>query len=268
MKAGNEASTEAPGGGGPPARVAVGGIPTTRLTAVELARLMVGDCLAPDRETRPPRLVFSTNGHAISLAGTDQDFVAAMAEADIVHADGMSVVFASRLLSARPLPERVATTDFFHDAARAAAENGLKFYFLGGREEINAAAYDEARRLYPDVRWVGRHHGYFAGGEEAALCAAIRAAKPDVLWVGLGRPKQESFAARRREDLRGVAWIKTCGGLYDFLAGSVKRAPAWMQRAGLEWTWRLAQEPGRLAGRYAITNVHALWRMFVHRRNP
>jgi N-acetylglucosaminyldiphosphoundecaprenol N-acetyl-beta-D-mannosaminyltransferase len=248
-------------------RVTIGGLPTIRVTSPELARMMVRDCLGSRAAKQPPKLVFSSNGQSVSLAGRNPEFRELMLKADIVHADGMSVVFASRLLSGKPLPERIATTDFFHAAAKAGEEDGLRFYFLGGREEVNAEAYARAQTLYTGIEWVGRHHGFFEADEEHALCMEITAAKPDVLWVALGRPKQEIFSVLHRERLAGVGWIKTCGGLFDFLAGVNRRAPEWMQRAGLEWAWRLMHEPRRLFRRYASTNLHAVWRLALYSRS-
>ncbi|MGE5765666.1 MAG: WecB/TagA/CpsF family glycosyltransferase, partial [Bacteroidota bacterium] len=182
---------------------------------------------------------------------------------DMIHADGMSVVLSSRLLTQTPLPERVATTDFFHDAARAAQAVGARFFLLGGTESENSDACAAARRLYPRLTIAGRHHGYFADTESERICEAVVAAETDVLWVALGKPRQERWSLENRERLRGVAWIKTCGGLYAFLAGHSRRAPRWMQRAGLEWAFRAMQEPSRLGWRYLVTNPHALWRILV-----
>ena len=244
--------------------VIIGGLPTARLTASELAHIMVHDCTGARQKAQGPKLVFSSNGQSISLAGSSADFSDAMKLADIIHADGMSIVITSRLLCRKALPERIATTDFFHVAAKSAEMNGLSFYFLGGKEDVNAKACTRAKQLYPKIRWAGNHHGYFEKHEVEALCEKIRAAKPDVLWVGLGRPEQEIFAAHNRGKLVGIGWIKTCGGLFDFLAGEKKRAPEWMQLTGLEWIWRIIQEPRRLLGRYVFTNLHALWRLFLY----
>jgi N-acetylglucosaminyldiphosphoundecaprenol N-acetyl-beta-D-mannosaminyltransferase len=244
--------------------VRVANLDTAVMTRRELAQLMVEDCLERRTSDLPPRLVFSSNGQGISLAGLDASFARVMGEADIVHADGMSAVFASRLLCATPLPERVATTDFFHDAAKAACAAGLRFFFLGASEAQNAAAVAAIARLYPDLAIAGRYHGYFGDEEDEALCARIRASGADVLWVAMGKPRQENWAVQNRDRLRGVGWIKTCGGLYSFLAGDARRAPAWMQKAGFEWLHRFAQEPGRLGPRYVLTNAHALWRLARH----
>lgn len=241
------------------ARVRLGGLDVARVTGGELARIMVRDCLAA-RGGRGglPKLVFSCNGQGVALAARDEVFRRVMEEADIIHADGMSAVLASRLTPA-PLPERVATTDFFHDAARAAVEADLAFFILGGTQEANASACAAIRRCYPSLRIAGRAHGYRPPSEDEQLCERIRASGADVVWVGLGKPRQELWCARNRERLRGVGWLKTCGGLYAFLTGNVPRAPGWMRRAGLEWLYRTWKEPRRLGLRYLTTNPLAFY---------
>jgi exopolysaccharide biosynthesis WecB/TagA/CpsF family protein len=241
------------------ATVVVGGLPTAVLTRAELAGIMVRDCQAKRAgNAAPPRLVFSSNGQGVVLTAKDPAFAKAMAEADIIHADGMSVVFASRLLTSHPLPERIATTDFIFDACDAAERNGLSFYFLGGREEDNERAVAWVKSRYPRLKVAGRHHGYYAEADEERIIADIEAAKPDVLWLGLGKPRQEFTAVKLKARLRSVGWIKTCGGLFDYYSGRSRRAPGWMQRAGLEWLFRALQEP-RLGKRYLTTNLSALY---------
>lgn len=242
-------------------RVYLGGIDTGCLTRSELAEILVDDCLDRRGRRLSPRLVFSSNGQGIALAGSDLRFADALDHADLVHADGMSVVMASKFVAEQPLPERVPTTDFFHDAAKAGQSRRLRFFMLGGREEINKKAFDLVRQKYPDIEWVGRHHGFFSIDDEKKICADIVAAKTDVLWLALGRPHQEYFAIRNRDNLAGVGWIKTCGGLFDFIAGVNKRAPRWMQRICMEWFWRMMQEPRRLMWRYTKTNLQAIWRL-------
>lgn len=248
--------------------VRIGGFDTVVATRVALAERMIADVLAARRTPSClPKLVFSSNGQGISLAATDRRFAEAMAQADVIHADGMSVVMSSRLLTRSPLPERVATTDFFHDAARAAQAAGARFFLLGGKESENVDACAAARRLYPHLIIAGRHHGYFADNESERICEAVVAAETDVLWVALGKPRQELWSLENRERLQGVTWIKTCGGLYAFLAGHSQRAPLWVQRTGLEWAFRAMQEPSRLGWRYLMTNPHALWRILIDSRN-
>jgi exopolysaccharide biosynthesis WecB/TagA/CpsF family protein len=242
--------------------VTVGGFRTLRVTRDELAGLMVRDCIASRAApSNLPKLVFSSNGQGISLAGTDAAFADAMSRADIVHADGMSVVIASRLLTNRPLPERICTTDFFHDAAPVAVTAGLSFFLLGGSESQNKAATEAIQTQYPQLRIAGRHHGFIDEQADERLCAEIVASRADVVWVALGKPRQEFWSVRNRHRLAGVGWVKTCGGLFSYITNEVSRAPAWMQNSGLEWLYRTMQEPTRLTWRYLLTNPHSLYRM-------
>ena len=111
-----------------------------------------------------------------------------------------------------------------------------------------------------DLKIAGYNSGYLRrDGDEERIIADINHAQPDILWLGLGAPAEQSFAARNRDKLHGVGLIKTSGGLFDFVSGRNTRAPAWMQRLGLEWAYRIYLEPRRLAGRYLMTNPHAIF---------
>ena len=254
-----------------PARpqVLVGGIPVVRYSRTGLAEAMVADWERQKARsfTEPPRAVLSANGHSISMFARDPGFRALIDAADMVHADGMSVVTASRLLAPPGIPERCATTDFFHDAAEKAAASGMSFYLLGASAEVIEQAVAVIRRQYPSLALAGYRDGFFTDADLDAVVTEILAVRPDVLWVGVGRPRQERLAIELRDRLTGVTWIKTCGGLFDFLSGRASRAPDWMQRFGLEWLYRMGREPRRLFWRYAVTNPHAIYRMLVATRS-
>ena len=142
--------------------VLIGGIKTACLSRAELTRMMLADCFAARAVENPkPKLVFAVNGHAIALAAQDEAFRRTFESADIIHADGQAAVFASRLLTGTPIPERSATTDVIHDAAAAAAEHGLRFFLLGATEEANHKAAQALAKTYPGLQVVGRRHGYF-----------------------------------------------------------------------------------------------------------
>lgn len=238
-------------------RVIVGGLRTACVSRRQLGGLMVGDCLAARGGRRPPRLVFASNGHAIALAAVNAEFRRQLAQADLIHADGTPVVFASRLLTGTPVPERSATTDFIFDAAAAAARHGLKFFLLGSTEAVNARCAENLNTAYPGVEIAGRRNGYFSVEEEAQICDEINRSGADVLWVGLGVPLEYEFCLRNKARLR-VGWIVTCGGCFNFAAGDYARAPQWMQKAGFEWLYRLWREPKRLFWRYLVTNPIAV----------
>src|SRR6202012_3380946 len=127
-------------------------------------------------------------GHAVAMAGTDAKFRNTVQKADIIHADGAPVVFASKVLTDAPIPERSATTDFLHDAAKMAEAHGLTFYLLGATEAVNSACAERLHRDYPNLKIAGRRDGYFEPEEEGALIDEINASGADVLWVGLGVP--------------------------------------------------------------------------------
>lgn len=248
--------------------VRVGGLPITALTRKDWATSIVAEALARRQgERRPPLYLTSANGNVISRYARDPQFRDLVDSADAIDADGQSVVIASKLLTRTPIPERAATTDTFHDVARAGASLGLRIYLLGGREDINAAAAAKVLQANPGLIVAGRRNGYFAMSEEDQIIAAINAAAPDVLWVGLGIPQEQAFVVRHRARLTGVGVVKTCGGLFDFVAGKNPRAPQWMQDYALEWAYRLYQEPRRLLWRYVTTNIHSIILMLSRTRD-
>ena len=240
----------------------VGGIKTACVTRAQLANLMVNDCFSARRNTLAPKLVFASNGHAIALVGTEAKFRDAFEAADIVHADGQPVVLASRLLAHAAVPERSATTDFIHDAAKAAQAYGLKIFLLGATEEVNAHCAEILRFRYPDLKIAGRRNGYFSRDDEAAVCEEINRSGADIVFVGLGVPLEYDFSVRNKHRLR-AGWLVTCGGCFNFVTGAYKRAPDWMQKYSLEWLFRLVREPRRLFWRYAVTNPLALFFMLT-----
>lgn len=239
--------------------VMVGGIKTACLSRNALARMMLADCFAA-RETdgTPPKLIFASNGHTMALAAKNIEFRRTFESADLIHADSQAAVFASHLLTRTPIPQRSATTDFIHDAAKAAAEQDLRFFLLGGTEEANEKAAHILAQTYPGLKIAGRRHGYFSRLDEDDICDEINLARPDVIWVGLSAPLEYEFAVRNRSRLK-AGWLVTCGGCFNFVTGAYARAPRWMQTAGLEWLHRIWREPRRLFWRYATTNPVAIF---------
>lgn len=243
--------------------VMVGGLRTARLSRRDMMTMMVAECAAARGDNRAlPKLIFTANGHSIALAATDAKFRSILDEADMIHADGQPVVLASRWLTHTPVPERTATTDFFHDGAIAASAHDLSFYLLGATEDVNAACAEIMQQRHPRLRIAGRRNGYFSKSEEAAICEDINASGADIVWVGLGVPFEQEFCVRNKHRLR-AGWLVTAGGCFNFVTGHYARAPEWMQRAGLEWLYRLWREPKRLWLRYAITNPVALAMMLM-----
>lgn len=245
-------------------RVVVGGIPVSPLSRAQWCDRLLADWRERSRQPGSPKVLTTVNGQVMSLFGRNAEYRDALLAADGVAADGMSVVNASAKYAKSRLPERVATTDWFHDAAAMAQEHGLSFYIIGSSPETNLNAVAEIQRLYPRLIIAGHRDGYFADGDIPQIARDVEAAGTDVLWLGIGNPRQLLVAFKLKPLLSRVTWIRTCGGLLDHLSGTHKRAPAFLQQHGLEWAWRMALEPRRLFWRYLTTNIHAMYRMRAH----
>jgi N-acetylglucosaminyldiphosphoundecaprenol N-acetyl-beta-D-mannosaminyltransferase len=169
----------------------------------------------------------------------------------------MSVVWALRG-SGQPVPERVAGIDLMDRLLAAAAEHRLSVYLLGARREVVEALEKKSRVRYPGVEIAGFHDGYFGPQDHQAIVEEIRASGAHILFVGMPSPFKETWCERHRERL-DVPVIIGVGGSFDVLAGYIKRAPRWVQSAGLEWSWRLLMEPRKLWRRYLTTNSEFVW---------
>lgn len=179
-------------------------------------------------------------------------------ECDLVSADGMPVVWASRLLG-KPLKERVAGIDLFEALMRRAADKGWRVFLLGARAEVTGAVADIYRRRYPGLALAGWRDGYWQGEEEEAQVArTVADSRADLLFVAISSPKKEHFLGKYQAAMR-VPFAMGVGGTFDVAAGRVRRAPPWMQRAGLEWFWRFLQEPRRMFRRYFINDMAFVW---------
>ena len=185
---------------------------------------------------------------------------------DLILADGLPVVWASHLLGRR-LPERVAGIDLMVQMLRRGEQDGHRVYCLGATENVVTAAVERITGDYPRVRVVGYRHGYFTRQEEPTIVRQIAHAKPDIVLVGISSPKKEEFLARWGDYL-GAPVCHGVGGSFDVLAGKVRRAPLAWQRLGLEWLYRVKQEPRRLWRRYLVTNsmfcAMVLWELVRH----
>jgi len=242
--------------------VCIGGVDVSIASRTQLVEIVLQPCAHSPNDK--PKLLFDTNGHAISLAATDSSFSSALEHADIIHADGASVVAASRFLTPKVISERSATTDLIHDLARRCEAIGQSFYLLGGTEQVNAEAAAILAKLYPELRIAGRHHGFFSEDEVESVLTSIAQANPDILWVGMGKPREQLFSIRHQEEI-SAKWIITCGGCFNFISGHYRRAPKWVQAIGMEWLWRALTSPRTLLWRYLTTTPHAVWLMVRHR---
>jgi N-acetylglucosaminyldiphosphoundecaprenol N-acetyl-beta-D-mannosaminyltransferase len=210
----------------------------------------------------------SVNAAKLVSMRDDEELRRGVEEAGLVTADGQSVVWAARLLGTR-LPERVAGIDLMHEMLKAANEHGYRAFFLGARPEVLETAIENLRAELPELIVAGSQHGYFDDGETDAIAQAIRDSKADMLFVAMSSPRKEHFLARLGRDL-GAPFTMGVGGSIDVVAGVTKRAPVAFQRAGLEWFYRMLQEPRRLGSRYLLTNfkfVSMVARELINRRS-
>jgi N-acetylglucosaminyldiphosphoundecaprenol N-acetyl-beta-D-mannosaminyltransferase len=202
---------------------------------------------------RTPVRVGAVNAAKLVKIERDPDLARAVTGCELIVADGMSVVWAARLLTGVGLT-RVAGIDLMEGMVARAAERGHRVYFLGARQEVLDRMLEVLQARYPGLQVAGSHHGYFHPDEEPALVEAIRVSRPDLLFVAMGTPAKE-YWINRNYRTAGAAVSMGVGGSFDVISGLVRRAPTWMQNLGLEWLFRLLQEPGRLWRRYLTTSA-------------
>jgi N-acetylglucosaminyldiphosphoundecaprenol N-acetyl-beta-D-mannosaminyltransferase len=215
------------------------------------------------QKSEKPCLVCTANLDHLAMMQNDGDFRQIYREADFVVADGMPLIWLSQI-AGTPLKERVAGSDLFWELGRASELTGVRLFLLGGQP---TAAEKAASKLYvqcPDAQVAGTYCPPFGQlddpEEDAHIRQIIAEAQPDILLVGLGSPKQEKWIAAHRHDLNVPVCIGV-GATFDMAAGMVRRAPLWIQHMGLEWLFRLVQEPRRLWSRYMGRDLQYLFRL-------
>jgi N-acetylglucosaminyldiphosphoundecaprenol N-acetyl-beta-D-mannosaminyltransferase len=210
-----------------PRPICVGGLPIVPLTLEQWAEHIIATAIARRAEDAAPAFFTSANGHVLSRAARDPEFRRILLASDAIDADGQPLVMATSLLRRR-LPGRSCTTDLLPRLAALAPED-FTFYFLGGTETVNRKGIDFLLDRHPRMRIVGRRNGYFSADEEASVIEEIRQARPHLLIVGMGVPREQAFVHRNLSRLRGVGAIRTCGGALDIFSGRLGRPPRWVQ---------------------------------------
>ncbi|MCC7147549.1 MAG: WecB/TagA/CpsF family glycosyltransferase [Phycisphaeraceae bacterium] len=235
-------------------------VPQINLLGMRLVRLREADCVAHimgEVSSGRGGWVITPNLDILRRYVQDAEFRALADEADLRVADGMPLVWASRL-QRTPLPERVAGSSMIFTLSAAAAQRNRSVFLLGGAPGTAQAAAEELRRRWPSLKVAGTYCPPMGFEDNPAemenLTAAVISARPDIVFVGLGAPKQERLIKKLRTLLPGAWWLGI-GVSFSFVTGDVKRAPRWLQKIGLEWVHRLCQEPRRLARRYLIDGL-------------
>jgi N-acetylglucosaminyldiphosphoundecaprenol N-acetyl-beta-D-mannosaminyltransferase len=238
--------------------VSLGGVPIDQVDRAAAALLV-----RKFFESGLPHQIVTVNLDHLAKARTDSAFRRAIAGADLVVADGMPLLWVSRLRG-QPLPERVTGFDVVDQACRVASQAGRGVFLLGSTDEVLQEASSALVRQHPglQVATYSPPFGTWPDVEHQRIIGAVQEANPGFLFVALGAPRQETWTRDHLQELN-VPVVVGVGAVLDALAGVVQRAPVWAQRRGLEWAFRLAQEPGRLWRRYLVDDVPMLGRLIV-----
>ena len=221
------------------------GVPVTPFSMEEAVSFLM-DRIAK----KMPTQVVTANAEIIMMARNDKRYGTLLQQADLVLADGAGTVWAGRTLRYE-VPDRVAGFDLFEELIKKSAEEGIKLYFFGAAPGIAEAAKAKAEMLAPGVSIVGTRNGYFSETDIEEIIDEINASGAQILFAALGAPKQEYWLRDHAKQLRPLIRIGL-GGSFDVLAGKTTRAPHWMQKASLEWLYRLYKEPSRIGRMMAL----------------
>ena len=212
-------------------------------------------------------LINTINAHSLNTAKKDKLFAEALEKGDVLIPDGASIVMACRCLKAQSQPvERIAGWDLFVYEMERLNEKGGKCFFMGSSEKVLSLIKKRAKVEYPNITvetYSPPYKPVFTDEENRMIIQTINRANPDLLWIGMTAPKQEKWACAHWRELDIHCHVGTIGAVFDFFAGTMKRAPLWWQNHSLEWLYRLIKEPKRMWKRYVIGNVlfiYNVWR--------
>ena len=241
---------------------------TVRLFDVEVLNLDMAATVALIDEAirQKEQLVHNCiNANKVVLIQRDKQLKDSLDEADIISADGQAVVWASRLFGT-PLKERVPGIDLMEEIVRHAAEQGYKIFLFGAKEENVSKVAEIYSRKYGPELVAGYRNGYYKQEEEAEIARQINESGAQILFVAIPSPQKEIFLKNNKHLMPQIYLMMGVGGSFDVVAGQVKRSPRWMQDNGLEWLYRLIQEPRKMWRRYLIGNVRYImitWREYI-----
>lgn len=211
-------------------------------------------------------LINTINAHSYNTAQKDALFAEALMRGDVLIPDGASIVKACRWIGAKSRPtERVAGWDLFQFEMGELNRRGGKCFFMGSSPKVLDRIKERVAVVYPNITVESYSPPYkskFSEEDNRAIIAAINASNPDLLWIGMTAPKQEKWTYEHWRELDIRCHVGTIGAVFDFFAGTYKRAPQWWQEHSLEWLYRLVKEPRRMWRRYVLGNPLFLWNMW------
>ena len=237
-------------------------LPTSRILGVNIHNTtsdrLVDHVMASIKAGRRMRLV-TLNTTGMMMVENNEFFRDFVDQAELVVADGQPLIWLSSMGGPNPLPERIPGIDLISRLAVAAGDEGLSIFLLGAEPDTVEHATQRLQQQHPSVKVAGYHHGFLADQAEN-VAADIRLSGASILFVAMGSPRQEEFVAEFWDEL-GVSLAIGVGGSFEVIAGRASRAPAWMQKFGLEWVHRASLEPRRLGPRYVATGIWLLKRV-------
>ena len=201
------------------------------------------------------------NAGKVVMMQTDKELEKSVLEADIINADGQSIVWAANLLGCK-LPERVSGIDLMEALVKRSYDKGYKSFFFGASQEVVTKLVNIYKDQYSESIIAGQRNGYYDKSQEETIANKIADSGADILFVAITSPKKEIFLNKYKKQLQNVKFIMGVGGSFDVISGKVKRAPIWMQNFGLEWFYRFLQEPRRMWKRYLVGNLKFIYLVF------
>ncbi|WP_458370029.1 WecB/TagA/CpsF family glycosyltransferase [Pseudomonas fluorescens] len=214
--------------------------------------------LFSESHTSHPIVREDMNAFKACLKYKSADVHTALNEADIINADGMSIVYAMRFLQGIKLP-RVTGCDLLSELIKESHSRRKKIFLLGANEEVVSKLALEITNTFPENIVAGYRNGYFTKNEWPEIIEIIAASEAELVFIGTPSPQKEEFVNYAKKNIHRKIILMGVGGSFDVLSGKTKRAPLWMQNSGLEWFFRLTQEPGRMWRRYLTTNSNFIW---------
>jgi N-acetylglucosaminyldiphosphoundecaprenol N-acetyl-beta-D-mannosaminyltransferase len=214
---------------------------------------VINQCITWCREPRQSQIIVTVNATTLVMMQTNSKLHEACTNADLVVADGVPVVWVSRLFGT-PLPERVAGVDLLSRLLEESSKHQLRVYFLGAKRNVLAKLVALCREKYPGAQVVGYQDGYFSEAEYSAVIETIHNSHTDLLFIGMPTPFKEVWSYQYKNNFN-VPIILGVGGSFDVLAGFIRRAPQWVQKIGMEWFWRVMMEPRKLLKRHLVVNT-------------
>jgi N-acetylglucosaminyldiphosphoundecaprenol N-acetyl-beta-D-mannosaminyltransferase len=245
-------------GAGAPERLSFLECPFDPVRPEDAIERVVSWCRGP----RQPHTIITMNAAVLMMMRSDPALAAAVRNGDLIVADGVPVVWASRLVGT-PLPARLAGVDLMLRLLHRASTERLRIFFLGAKEEVVTQLVALCRERFPGAVIAGYRNGYFKEPDYPEVIGQIRDSAADILFIGMPTPFKEIWGEAHRETL-GVPAIMGVGGSFDVIAGFIRRAPPWMQELGLEWFWRLLMEPKKMWKRYLVTNTQFVGHVLKH----